>query len=93
MSGDFHLPARSASDLLLYTSPNGEVRVRVLVRDESIWLTQKALSELFAVGVPAIAKHLKNIFESGELVEQAVVSILEATATDGKTYDTRWYHL
>jgi hypothetical protein len=55
------------SELLLYTAPDGAVKVQVLFRDESAWLTQKALASLFAVGVPAINKHLKNIFESGEL--------------------------
>lgn len=78
---------------LLYTSPNGAVRVTVFFKDETAWLTQKALAELFAVKVPAINKHLKNIFESGELVEDSVVSILETTAADGKNYQTRYYNL
>lgn len=81
------------SELLLYTSPSGAVRVGVLVRDETAWLTQRSLSELFGVGVPAIAKHLKNIFESGELEQSSVLSILETTAADGKVYSTQWYHL
>jgi hypothetical protein len=71
------------SDLVLYRSPKGVVKVGVLVRDETVWLTQKALSELFAVGVPAIAKHLKNIFESGELEEAATVSSLETVRREG----------
>lgn len=83
----------ATSDLLLYTSPNGAVKVGVLVRDESVWLTQRAVADLFGVGVPGIAKHLKNIFESGELDQGAVISILETTASDGKTYKTQWYHL
>ncbi len=81
------------SELLLYTSPSGAVRVGVLVRDETAWLTQRSLSELFGVGVPAIAKHLKNIFASGELEQSSVLSILETTAADGKVYSTQWYHL
>jgi len=81
------------SDLVLYRSPKGVVKVGVLVRDETVWLTQQALSELFAVGVPAIAKHLKNIFESGELEPSSVVSILETTGPDGKNYQRQWYHL
>lgn len=64
-------------------------KVEVLIREETIWATQKTISQLFDVGVPAISKHLKNIFESGELDEQVVVSILENTtqhgAIDGKT--------
>ncbi len=81
------------SELILYRTPTGTVKVGVLVRDETVWLTQKAMSELFAVGVPAITKHLKNIFESGELAESAVVSILETTGPDGKLYQRQWYHL
>lgn len=78
---------------LLYTAPNGEIRVEVLVQDESVWLTQKAIAELFGVQRPAITKHLLNIFESGELQENSVSSILEHTAEDGKKYDTKFYNL
>ncbi len=79
--------------ILLYTGPNGKIRVDVAFRGETAWLTQKALAALFGVKVPAITKHLKNIFASGELVESAVVSVLETTAADGKRYATRWYSL
>ena len=78
---------------LLYTAPDGAVKVDVYFKDETVWLTQKALAELFGVKVPAINKHLKNIFGSGELVENAVISILETTAADGKNYQTRYYNL
>ena len=78
---------------LLYTAPDGAVKVDVFFKDETAWLTQKALAELFGVKVPAINKHLKNIFGSGELVENAVISILETTAADGKNYQTRYYNL
>lgn len=78
---------------LLYTAQNGAVKVDVFFQGETAWLTQKALAELFGVQVPAIAKHLKNILESGELVEISVVSILETTAADGKNYQTRFYNL
>ncbi len=78
---------------LLYTAPDGAVKVEVFYQDETVWLTQKALAELFGVQVPAIAKHLKNIFESGELMEESVISILETTAADGKKYKTRYYNL
>jgi len=78
---------------LLYSAPDGAVKVDVFFRDESVWLTQKAMAELFAVNVPAINKHLKNIFESGELAEPSVISILETTAADGKNYQTRYYNL
>ncbi len=78
---------------LLYTAPDGAVKVDVFFREETVWLTQKALAELFGVKVPAINKHLKNIFESAELLENSVVSILETTAADGKSYSTRYYNL
>jgi hypothetical protein len=78
---------------LLYTARDGAVKVEVFFRDETVWLTQKALAELFGVKVPAINKHLKNIFESGELNEHSVISILETTAADAKSYQTRFYNL
>ncbi len=81
------------NQFLLYTAPGGGVKVDVNFRDETVWLTQKALAELFGVKVPAINKHLKNIFESGELAEASVVSILETTAADGKNYRTNYYNL
>ena len=81
------------NQFLLYTAPDGAVKVEVFFKDETVWLTQKALAELFAVKVPAINKHLKNIFESGELIESSVISILETTAADGKNYQTRYYNL
>lgn len=81
------------NNFLLYTAPSGEVRVQVYLRDESVWLTQKAMSELFGVNVPAISKHLSNIFEEGELQENSVISILETTASDGKNYKTNFYNL
>jgi len=83
----------SGSDFLLYTAPDGQVKVRVFFKDETAWLAQKGLAELFGVKVPAVAKHLKNIFASGELREESVVSILETTAIDGKNYQTRFYNL
>jgi len=84
---------RRESEFLIYTTPGGVVKVGVLFRDETAWLTQKALVELFGVKVPAISKHLKNIFESRELAENSVVSVLETTAADGKTYRTLVYNL
>ncbi len=81
------------NQFLLYTAPDGAVKVDVFLNEETVWLTQKALAELFGVQVPAINKHLKNIFESGELVEVSVVSILETAAADGKNYQTRYYNL
>lgn len=81
------------TDFLLYTAPEGKVKVEVFLNEETVWLTQKAIATLFGVQVPAISKHLKNIFESGELQENSVISILETTADDGKTYQVQYYNL
>lgn len=81
------------NEFIFYATPEGNKRVEVLFQDETAWLTQKALAELFGVQVPAITKHLKNIFASGELKEAAVISILETTAADDKKYKTRFYSL
>lgn len=88
---DNNLP--QAANFILYTAVNGDINLNVALRDETAWLTQKAMADLFAVGVPAINKHLKNIFDTGELQEKAVVSILETTAAVGKSYQTKYYHL
>ncbi len=74
---------RQESEILLYASPDGAVKVRVLIMDETAWLAQKALAELFGVKVPAISKHLKNIFETGELKQQATVSKMEIVQSEG----------
>jgi hypothetical protein len=63
------------------------------IQYENIWLTQDKIAALFGVQRQAIAKHLKNIFESGELHENSVISILELTAEDGKTYSKKFYNL
>ena len=72
------------SEFLLYTAPNGEVKVEVLLSGETIWLTQKRIAELFGVGVPAISKHLDNIYDSGELQRDATLSFLETVQQEGK---------
>lgn len=71
------------SEFLLYTAPNGDIKVEVLLSDETIWLTQKRMAELFGVGVPAVSKHLENIYESGELQREATISILETVQQEG----------
>jgi len=81
------------TEFLLYKSPNGKVKVEIFLHDENVWLTQEKMAQLFGVQRPAINKHLRNIFESGELEENSVSSILEHTAADGKTYKTKFYNL
>lgn len=83
-------------EFLMYEA---DAKIEVIVKDETIWATQKAIAGLFDVGVPAISKHLKNIFESGELDEKVVVSILENTTRHGalqgktQTKDVKYYNL
>lgn len=94
MKNDKHIvPQNSFTEFLLYTTPNGKVKVEIYLRNETVWLTQKHMADLFGVGIPAINKHLKNIFESRELREDSVISILETTADDGKKYSTKFYNL
>ena len=69
----------SEIQFLLYNLPDEEGKVQVVIKDETIWCTQKAMSQLFGVGVPAISKHLKNIFQEGELQKEVVVSKMEIT--------------
>ena len=78
---------------LLYNMPDADGKVQVVIRGETLWCTQKAMAQLFGVGVPAISKHLKNIFEEGELVADSVISKMETTAADGKNYKTTYYSL
>ena len=77
------VPNNSFSEFLLYTTPNGKVKVEIFLHNENIWLTQDKIALLFGVQRPAITKHLKNIFESGELDEKVVSSILEHTTIHG----------
>jgi hypothetical protein len=74
---------KGQNQFLLYTAPDGAVKVDVFFKDETAWLTQRALAELFAVKVPAVNKHLKNIFESGELSREATISKMEIVRGEG----------
>ena len=89
----------SEIQFLLYNLPDEDGKVQVVMKDETIWCTQKAMAQLFGVGVPAISKHLKDIFEEGELQKEVVVSKMEITtrhgAIEGKTQTSSvdFYHL
>ena len=78
---------------LLYNMPDADGKVQVVIKGETLWCTQKAMAQLFGVGVPAISKHLKNIFDEGELAADSVISKMETTAADGKNYTTTFYSL
>ena len=84
------------TEFLLYKTPNGDIKVDVLLQNETIWMPQKKMAELFVVNVPAISKHLNNIYESGELQKNATISILETVQTEGKRdvrRDVEFYNL
>lgn len=68
---------------LMYTSDDGDVNVDVIVKDETLWVTQKSMAELFGVNIPAINKHLKNIYENKELTETSTISKMEIVQTEG----------
>jgi hypothetical protein len=81
------------SNIIIYQSENGKTHVEVKLEENTVWLTQQQMADLFGVKQPAISKHLKNIFDSGELKKDSVYSILEYTASDGKIYKTGFYNL
>ena len=79
--------------IIIYTTKSGQAQLEVKLKDETVWLSQKQIAELFGTQRPAITKHLNNIFKSGELSEKTVSSILEHTASDEKKYQTKHYNL
>ena len=83
----------STTDFLVFTKQNAEDTIQVRVHDENVWLSQKAMAQLFDCSVDNIALHLKNIFASGELNKDSVSEESSATAADGKVYKTRFYTL
>ena len=80
-------------EIIIYQTPDGTTNLDVRLADETIWLTQAQIAELFGTKRPAITKHLNNIFYDAELEEYSVCSILEHTAKDRKTYQTKFYNL
>lgn len=80
-------------NIVLYTAPDGSVSVEVAFHGENLWLPQKRIAELFGVDRTVVTKHLKNIFDTGELDQNSVCAIFAHTAEDGKTYQTQYYSL
>ena len=72
------------TDFLLYTAPDGKIKVEVILNNETVWLTQKAIAQMFGLQVPAVSKHLQNIYKEGELEKEATISILETVQMEGK---------
>lgn len=87
------VPQSGFSEILLYTTPNGQVKVEIYLENETIWLTQQKMADLFGVDRTVITKHLRNIFKTNELNEFSVCAKIAHTADDGKTYQTQFYNL
>lgn len=81
------------SEIIIYRAKNGHIELKVNLSEETVWLTQKQLSDLFDKNIRTISEHINNIFTENELNENSVVRNFRITATDGKTYDTKHYNL
>lgn len=81
------------SEILIYQNPDGKIKIDVRLEEESVWLTQAQLCDLFQKSKATISEHIKNVFEEGELTENSVVRKFRTTAADGKSYDTNYYNL
>ncbi len=84
---------RNESDFLLYWGEDGKIHAQVIIGDETVWVSQKSMSEIFDIDRSVITKHLKNIFEADELLEHSVCAKFAHTATDGKKYSVLFYNL
>ena len=88
-----NLPVVPDGEFLLYQTEDGRSRIEVRMQGETVWLTQQQMAELFQVDKSGISRHLKNIYESGELSPESVVAKFATTAADGKTYMVEHYNL
>lgn len=86
-----NLPAKG--QLLVYQTEDGKIRIDVRLEQETVWLTQRLMAELFQTSVPNINMHIKNIFDEGELAAESVIQEFLITASDGKNYRTKYYNL
>lgn len=80
-------------NFLIYKAPDNDVKINAVIKDDTIWLTQKSMAELFGCSSDNISLHLKNIFEAKELNKDSVTEKISATAADGKNYPTNFYNL
>lgn len=90
---DTKLIRNSTAEFLIFTSQAGEQSIEARYEEETVWLTQKLMAELFSVDVRTVSEHLKNIFASAELNEESVIRKFRITASDGKAYATQHYNL
>lgn len=81
------------TDFILYKTANEKVKVEIFIQNETVWLTQQKIADLFGIDRTVVTKHLKNIFNEGELTQESVCAKIAHTANDGKTYNTQFYNL
>ena len=81
------------TQFLLYQTTDGNIRIETRMQNETVWLTINQMAELFGVDKSGISRHIKNVYESGELDKNSVVAIFATTASDGKTYQVEYYNL
>ena len=84
---------QNKSQLIIYQAQDGKIKIDVRFQDETVWLTQKLMAELFQTTVANINIHIKNVFDEGELFEDSVIKDFLITAADGKKYHTKFYNL
>src|SRR5690554_2938487 len=82
-----------SSEILIYKNPDGNIKIDVRLENETVWLTQEQMQNLFGKSKATISEHIKNVFEEGELDKDAVVRNFRTTASDGKSYATNFYNL
>jgi hypothetical protein len=87
------LPQKFNSELLMYQSDDGQIRIQVRLEENTVWLTQKMMADLFGTSIPNVNMHIRSIFDQGELQEAAVIKEFLITAADGKNYQTKFYNL
>jgi hypothetical protein len=83
----------TTGEIIIYQNPEGDIRIDVRLEDETVWLTQAQMAELFGKNKRTISEHITNVFNEDELNENSVVRNFRTTASDGKSYDTNFYNL
>lgn len=81
------------SEIVLYQTEDGKTRLQVRLEDETVWLTQSQMADLFQTSIPNVSMHIRNVFREGELQEESVVKDFLTTAADGKRYQTNYFNL
>jgi len=87
------MSTEQTSQIIIYQAKDGQTKLDVRLEDETVWLTQEQMADLFQIDKSGVSRHLKNIFESGELKRDSVVAIFATTAADGKTYQVEYFNL